>query len=231
MKRKTAIMGGLLLAASSIYVGSQLMAQQQPRYTQPAARSAPAAAQTTTRIAVLNLGQVIHKYEKYKRGQMDVKAVADRYQADYEKLKTQMSGRQAQLKNPKTLPSQREAIEKVMRDLQRDIQDKAEEAKKDVAKRQFDLLVAIYKEVHTATEAFAKSRHIELVMHYNDGVKEDQYLPQIFQQKLTNNACFPMYAQSNLDITDEIVNMLNMRDRQQSQAAPAVPSVPRAPGR
>ncbi|MGE3807738.1 MAG: OmpH family outer membrane protein [Gemmataceae bacterium] len=224
MKRKAAVVTGLALGAITIYLGSQLMAQYPPTGGRPP--QVPQAGQVAPRIAVLNLGQVIRNYEKYKRAQLEMKSVADRYQADYEKMKAEASRIQVQLQDPKVSAQQREQYEKRIRDLQRDIQDKAEEAKKDLGKREFDILVATYKEVRDVVTTYARSSGIDMVMHYNDGVQEDEFLPPIFSRKLSNGACFPMYVIPQMDITNSIVDLLNRKSQVQGNPVPGPGAAP-----
>src|SRR4051794_9828896 len=64
-KRTVGILSGFIAASSLVYLGSQLKAQNYPPQTQAGAGMQPAHP-VTSRIAVVNLGQVIKNYQKFK---------------------------------------------------------------------------------------------------------------------------------------------------------------------
>src|SRR5207244_4383067 len=96
-------------------------------------------------------------------------------------------------------------------DLQRQVQDIREEAGAKLSKERYDVLVGIYKEIEEAVKVYAVAKSLEMVLHYNDAIGQDLYLPEIFQRRLANNACLPIYVHPQLDITEQITLMLNRR--------------------
>lgn len=238
MKRSIGIVVGIMTVGGVIYLGSRLFAQAPPPplRPQPGVPTAPMTPMTPmtpaaqpapvahSHIALINLGQVIKNYTKFKNLQAEVGAEGQKIQKELDGKKALATSKQNEAADPKTPPARREQLEKEIRDLQRQGQDLADDAKNRLGKMEYDRLVQTYKEVQEAVSAYARSRNIELVMHYTDGIGTDAYLPQIFQRKLSNGACFPMYMSPGLDITQDITNMLNQRF-----AAVAPPAVP-APG-
>jgi Skp family chaperone for outer membrane proteins len=185
--------------AAGLYVCSRLWAE--PYGSQPSA--------LRTRIAVINLGQVVKNYVKFKNFEEELKKDEEWYQKQYEEKRAQIVQREGKLKDPATSADDRERYTREITILQRQIQDLADDGKKKVGKKQFDAMVQTFKEVHDAAAIYAKNADIDLVLHYNDGIGEDAYNPMIFSRKLANGACMPMYVAPGMDITDAVTQMLN----------------------
>jgi Skp family chaperone for outer membrane proteins len=179
--------------------GSQPYYQSQQR---PAVQS---------RIAVMNLGQVIKGYRKYQNFEAEMKQQSTMLQQDLEKKKASGVAMQKELETPGLAPDRREQLEREIKRLQREMQDSVEEAKARIAKREVDQLVVIYKDIKDAVDAYARTYGFEMVMQYTDAIGPDAYAPQNFSHKMTNRACMPIYVDQRLDITAEITQMLNNR--------------------
>ena len=199
MKRTMGILAVVASLAAALYVSSRLWAD--PQYNQATAQR--------TRIAVINLGQVIKNYVKFKNFEDQLKKREDWYQQQYEEKKRQIVEREGKLKEPATSADDRERYTREITILQRQIQDLADDGKKKLGKEQFDAMVQTYKEVHDAVNRYATNANLDLVLHYNDGIGEDAYNPMIFSRKLANGACMPMYIAPGMDITDAVTQILN----------------------
>src|SRR5207302_4160483 len=79
VKRKVAALAGVATLGVGAYLGSHLWAQQ--TYQQPAQQQAP----LQTRIALVNLDQVIKGYDKYKTFEESIKAAAKGYQDQWDR--------------------------------------------------------------------------------------------------------------------------------------------------
>lgn len=229
MKSTIAIMAGMAALGGIFHLGSQLLAQQagyppqnpqqqfqQPQFQQPPRPpvvTVPSVSSGSPRIAVINLGQVFKNCQKFKTFQMDMTRKTQELQYQYDGMKKQIMDKQTELNDPKTqmLPQRREQLENEMKDLQRRMQFMAEDAKQRLGKEEFDHLVATYKEVKEQVAKVAAARNIDLVLHYMDGVAADEFLPSIFQRKLANGACWPMYMAPGIDITREVYESLNAK--------------------
>ena len=82
-----------------------------------------------------------------------------------------IEGRTKQMKDPK-FADQRADFEKEIKRLQREMQDKTEEARTALDKKQGDIIVLVYKEVEEAVNTYARQAGLEMVLHYNDAVAE-----------------------------------------------------------
>lgn len=214
MKRTVGILAGVATLAAGVYLGSQLWAQPGAPYTQavPPRPSAPpgSGAAPRTRIALINLGQVIKNYQKYKNFEGDIKKESDWFQSQLDMKKKQVGECQARMATTADSTA-RDTCEKQIKTCQREMEDLVNDRNQRLGKKEFEQLVQTYKEVKDAVEAYARSNDIELVVHYNDGVDQDAYLPMVFQRHLANGACWPMYVAPGMDITGIITSNLNSR--------------------
>jgi Skp family chaperone for outer membrane proteins len=186
-----------------VVLGSRLWAQQggQPAPVQP----------PKTRIALVNLPHVIKSYQKYQTFEREWQETYKTFDKQYESKRVLLQQWQAEAaKTPEG--AAREKAEANVRQLQREMQDMGEEAKKQLGKKRDDQAVIIYKEIEEAVQVYARARDIDLVLHFNDNiVPADMYSPMNVQRKLQLGACFPMYHAPGMDITEYIVQMLNQR--------------------
>jgi Skp family chaperone for outer membrane proteins len=201
VKRTLIILTGVLTLGVAAYVGSQLRAQ--PQATAPAPK---------TKMAVVNLSQVVKKYAKWQEFEKSYKNYLDQLKAEFDKIK--LPGVELKDRLAKMAPddSNREKVQQQLKDVERRMQDYDEEAKKKLSKWQEDTLVQIYHEVHDAIETYARSNDIEMVMHFNDAISPAElYHPYNVQRKMQSIALMPVYVTPGMDITDIIVNNLNHR--------------------
>lgn len=232
MKRTIGVLAGALSLASVVYLGSQLRAQpQQFNQVPPQGVQMQPAPSASPKIAVINLGQVIRNYVKFKNFEADMNAKKAQYRQQLEQKNNQLLQLQAEAGKLTTDAARREQLDRQARDLQRQAQDMSEDAKATLQKMEFDQLVAAYKDIQDATASYARPRGIDMVLHFNDAIGTDQYLPQFFGRKLANGACYPLYVQPNLDITNEITAMLNAKAGQAPGAVqPASATMPAPQG-
>jgi Skp family chaperone for outer membrane proteins len=213
VKKTVICLTALATLGVTAYVGSQLRAQNQPQYAghlQQTTATAPAPT-LRTRIAVVNLQQVIKQYRKWNDFEESYKKAYGYYNAEYERKKALALDYKNQL-DKATDEALRDKLQKQLKDLEREVQDLGETAKKQLSKMRDDAAVQIYREVEQAVDAFARANDIEMVLHFNDAVvAADLYHPANIQRKLQTGACMPMYTAPGMNITDTIALMLNQR--------------------
>jgi Skp family chaperone for outer membrane proteins len=224
--KKTAIsLTALATLGLTAYLGSQLRAQNQQPYAGQVQQTVATtqAAPLRTRIAIINLQQVIKQYRKWSDFEQSYKNLYGQYNAEFERKKAVGMDLKNQLEKAVD-DATREKVQQQIKDLERDVQDMGERAKKQLGKMRDDQAQQIYAEVEQAVQAYARANDIEMVMHFNDAVAPaDYYHPLNVQRKLQTGACMPMYYAPGLNITDTISAMLNQR----LGATPAAPSSPR----
>jgi Skp family chaperone for outer membrane proteins len=218
------LMAGALFGAV-VSVGSHVWAQQ--------GAPAPARPPLQSKIAVVNIGQVIKNYLKFKMYNENIKREFEPIQKELEAKKAQVTQLQAQLAKPEITPQQREQMEHQVKQLQRELQDGSDEYQQKFVKKRMDEMVTLYRDVQNAVTQYARYNAFELVLQYNDGVEQgEKTSPVSLQQKLGNQACIPIYNDERMEITGVITDMLN-RQFQTTSTAPApgtAPATPAAPG-
>jgi Skp family chaperone for outer membrane proteins len=172
------------------------------------------------KVAVINLQSVVRQYKKYENFETEYKKMYESYTAQFEAKKAQATDLKSRYE--KTVDDQeREALQRQMRALDREVQDWGDSVKKQLAKLRDEQTVQIYREVETAVQVFARANDIEIVLHFNDALTpQDLASPINIMQKLQTRALFPMYVNEGMDITNAIAAMLNQRLNTMSSTAP-----------
>jgi Skp family chaperone for outer membrane proteins len=196
-----------------VYLGGYLHAQNQsqpPSGVRQTVATAPAAP-LRTRIAVVNLQQVIKQYRKWNDFEQSYNNLYKQYDARFQSEKAKGMELKTQL-DKATDETTKERVQQQIKDLERQVQDLGEAAKKQLGKMRDDQAQQIYQEVEQAVQAYARANDIEMVLHFNDAVAPaDYYHPLNVQRKLQTAACLPMYLAPGMNITDTIATMLNQR--------------------
>jgi Skp family chaperone for outer membrane proteins len=208
VKRTVAVVAGVLALGVGLDIGTRLWAQGGGA----AAGGAPAAAPVTMRMRLVNLQYVLKNYKRMEALRAEHTALFKKYNDDLQKIKTESEGREKQLQETKWTPQEREAIQKEIKRLQREMADKSEEARTALGKKEGDLITLVYREVEDAVRKYAEAQGIELVLHYNDAVADsDRSSPTNIARKMSAGACMPMHVAPGLDISNEIVDHLNRK--------------------
>jgi Skp family chaperone for outer membrane proteins len=206
VKRTVAFAAGALTFALAGVFGSHASAQQPATATQ----TRPAAAEPRTRIALLNLGYVIKNYKKFETFQSEIKAEYKNYEARVQAKQAQSEQLTKHATDPKTAPEQRDADERTLKQLKREIEDLAAEAKAALNKKQDEQLVILYREIQDAASRYAMAHNFEAVFHYQDATtQQDYYNPYMIARKVQSPSLMPIYQAPGLDISYEIVMALN----------------------
>src|SRR5207249_3394642 len=107
-------------------------------------------------------------------------------------------------------PTQKEHLEKEYKEKNFVMQSKVDEYKKTLAEFDAASFTTIYNDIKNMTERYAKSRNIELVLHYNDGTTDAEVnTANNIGRKMSLGACFPMYVTPGMDISKEVLAYLN----------------------
>ncbi len=221
MKRTVALIAGVATLATGLGVGAYLRAQQGG--TAPAA---PPAVQS--KIAIVNLNQIIKGYKQTNDFQNEFKGVYQGYENAIRQLTTDMAKMQEDFQKA-TTQADKDRLEKAIKDAQRTIQDKKEEGQKKLSEKELEQMKSLYNDVEQMVALMAKSRGLELVLHYNDSYTDaDKHNPMNVQRKLTTLACMPVYAVPGIDLSEEVTKYLNWNyDQRHGKAAtPATGGAP-----
>jgi Skp family chaperone for outer membrane proteins len=203
VKRTAFLLAGIIALGTVGFTGNSLRADPQLGDANMAVRP---------KLAIINLQQCIKSYAKWKAFEEAYKDYYDRYNKAFEKKKDEGLKVKGNLEKA-TDDVTKETLTKQLKEIERQIQDLGEEAKKNLGKYRDEQTVQMYKEVEEAVAAYARANDIQIVMQYNDptSTPAEQYHPANIQRKFQNGGCLPMYVQRGLDITDVISANLNQR--------------------
>jgi Skp family chaperone for outer membrane proteins len=193
----------VLAVGAAVYVGNQLGAQT-------GATGAPAATQTRSRIALVNLSHVIKNYDKFKGYMEEMKTASKPFRDREEKIKKDAEVLVNESKAPTVTAERKETIEKNLKTLKRAYEDLSNEAGVFMGKKQEQQFVIVYGDVRNAAERYAVAHAYDMVLHYNDAVNPQEYWSgQNVARKIQAGALIPLYYAGGVDISAEIIKMLN----------------------
>ncbi|HEV3202853.1 MAG TPA: OmpH family outer membrane protein [Gemmataceae bacterium] len=205
MKRTIAIVVGVATLGAGVYLASQVWAQQSG-----GGAVRPATPPLQSKIALVNLGQVIKNYNKFKNYQEELKKFLEPVQKEMDAKKGQIIAKETLMNKPETPQAQRDQLQKEIKTMQFEMQTRIDELNSKRSQENVKLLQTIYKDVEDAVAAYARAYAIELVLQYSDPVEPTERLSApILQQKLANNACFPVFMDPRMNITEPVIQMLN----------------------
>jgi len=223
VNRTVAIAAGVALALVA-FVGSHASAQGQPGTAVPPV-TRPATPQT--KIALLNLTYVVKGYKKYQTFQNELKAKAMQYETGIKDKAARIETLTKEASNPATEGAAREAKEKEIRDLKRQIEDVQMAGRTELEKFQGDMMVQFYKEVRDASQRHALANGFELVFHYNDATTQADYdSPANINRKMNSSGLMPFYWAPGMDISAAVLDALNQHYKP-TGAAPVTPVQPK----
>jgi Skp family chaperone for outer membrane proteins len=163
-----------------------------------------------TRVALVNLSQVIKNYEKYKNFQAEVQAATRPFQEREKKLRSQAEKLAKGMRDTPVVPAKAEDTQEKLRKIQRELEDNQLKAKKAIARKNDEAIVTIYKEITEAAKRYAAVHDFDVVMHYNDAVTEEELNNPInIARKLQSGPLMPLYAAPGIDISKELLDVLN----------------------
>jgi Skp family chaperone for outer membrane proteins len=203
VKRKAGLIAAVAALGVGIYFGSRLWAQQ------PAAAQAPA----QTRVAVVNIIQVIKNFHKFKVFNEEMAKLAKPYEDEDKKLLDNIKQWKDAMEKPGFPADKRAEGEQAVKTFQRQREDNAAKAKQVLSKRNDEQMVQLYHEVEDAVKRFALSNGFHVVMAYDEKPGTETYHPQNIQRKLQGAAgtgcAFLIHSAPGLDITQGVVASLN----------------------
>jgi len=205
---------------------------QQTSGTAPAGGSvaAPTGA-APVRVAVVNINKVLKGYNKAQTLNAKISERVKAYADQMNKIREQMTKLQADgQKTPD--PKGREKIEDQLRQLQHQLQDLDETARREVSKEQGETAVMLFKEVEYVIQAVAVTNGFDLVLSYPDATTpEELYAPPNVVRKLASQAAIPMFYKPHIDLSDAVIATLNQYYPSAAAPAPGTPPAPPAGSR
>jgi Skp family chaperone for outer membrane proteins len=163
-----------------------------------------------SRVAVINVAEVMRNYDRFKAFQKVVQGLAGPFQARDKAYRKESQKLAEEAKDKTITVERREKIEERLKQLQRAIEDNQAAGKKALSRKQDEQLKILFNDVRTAATRYAKDHDIELVLQYSDAVNPVEFeSPQNIARKMQLGACVPLYAAPGIDISKEITAALN----------------------
>jgi len=168
------------------------------------------AARPRSGIGLLNLSYVISKYEKLIGYQNELKVTIVPFQAKETAIKAEATKLLEEKQDDNTPAKRKKQIDRRLTEVQRAMEDLKNEFNEFMNKKQEVQVKIVYKDIEAAVRRHAKAHDLELVMHYNDGIKPaERDSPQNIMRKMQAGTCMPIYAVPGIDISNEIIAALN----------------------
>jgi Skp family chaperone for outer membrane proteins len=130
-----------------VYLGSQVWAQQRGT----AVSSEP----LKTKIATVNLTQVLKNYKKFKGFQDEIKGRLEAAKKEFEPLSANLMRLQEKAKTAS--PAETDQLKREYTKKAQELQDKEEDIRKAISAREGEISVQIFKEVETAVNRIMPS--------------------------------------------------------------------------
>ncbi len=161
-------------------------------------------------MALVNLTQVIKHYEKYKNFQGEIQETTRPFQERDKKLRAQAEKLAKGMRDAPIVPAKAEDTQEKLRKIQREIEDNQLKAKKALAHKGDEAMKTVYLDIADAAKRYAAAHDFDLVMHYNDGVTEDeQNSPMNIARKLQSGVSCPCTPHPALRSARSCSNVLN----------------------
>lgn len=199
MKRVT-VMTTLVALALVLVVGGTASAQGQ--------------SQGGTRVAVVNIYNIMKNYKK-------VEMLNESLKQDMAPLEKKMKDAQEQFtawkkifEDPKTASKKKEEAQKNMVAYKRYMEDLVLERNKMLMKRGEEQAVQVYREIEDAIKRFSLTNGIHIVFQYYEPLEEDdRYSPRNIRRKLHEcsnvGASAPIYIANGIDVSQHVLAILN----------------------
>jgi len=161
-------------------------------------------------VAVINMAEVIKKYQKAQNMINELERVEQEWWDKIKPIRDQLNSCRPPHHNRCLSPPERENKEREIARLQKELQAVEEDAKNDLAKRKGLIYPALYHEVEDAVSRLASSRGYAVVFFYNDANDADEkYSETNVRRKFELPAAvMPIYIANQVDISASIVQAL-----------------------
>ena len=164
-----------------------------------------------TRVAVVNIGAVLTKYEKAKTFKAEMEGTLKPFKDEAEKIKKNVLAYQEAVQKT-TDTKLRDQYEQALRVLKRQLEDLDIEARKKLGSKQEQNLIQLYKEVSDHIQAVANANGIHLVLGYGEPPDANLFTFMNINRKLSAmdmGSTVPLFYHPSLDISETVIASLN----------------------
>lgn len=218
MSYKAGIVGlcGAVALGVAVYCGGVVEAQA----------PATGVAVSRTRIAFVNLQEVMKASTRYKALQETLKKKDGDYMQQLKNKEERLKTLNMKFMAKETTDQEKSNIEAEARLIKVDMENITQEAKKVLIKEHDETVAVIYNEIYQVVSEYATANGIDIVLRFTeDWTRETYHKPERVVGRM-QMPFWPMYYDRNLDITGKVNEILARKNAQ----AVAPPGAPGAPG-
>jgi len=161
------------------------------------------------RVAVVNINKVLKGFDKAQQMNAFIQAKLEAYGKSITSKRDEMVKLEADIQKSVD-PTAAENMKKRITQLQREMQDLDQEARKEIGNQQGTIAVDIYKNIEGVIQRVAVMNNFDIVLSYPDAVSDtEMYAQANVVRKLASQAAIPIYYKPHVDVTDAVVQTLN----------------------
>lgn len=176
-----------------------------------------APANGTTRVAVVNLGIILTKYERASALKEEMQTAIKNLQEEAKRLQENINLWQSAVQKNEFKEGTKEEYEEKLIKARRRIEDLSRLAQTKFGKMSQTHLLTLWSDVHEAVKDYCGQHHIDLVIAYGEPVKNDA--ASIFQSitrkigAVDGGGSMPIFMAPGVDISEAVTEFLNKRYR------------------
>jgi Skp family chaperone for outer membrane proteins len=166
-----------------------------------------------TRIAILNIGEVLAQYQKATNAKKELEAVVQPYKALSDKLRSELTKLQQEATDPKADDDAKNAARQKVLAMGRKLEDLETEARSTIGKKSEQSFIDIYSDIQAAVQKEADAKNFDLVLIYGEQLNKDDVLKFAnLTRKLqaaNQGAVVPIFIRPRIDLTQATLKSLN----------------------
>lgn len=177
----------------------------------------------TTRVAIINLGYVLGKYERATAVKEEVQAEMGKLRDEAKKHMENIAVWQNALQTNQFKNGTKEQYEEKLIVAKRKLEDLTRTAQTKVGKAQQAQLQTLWSEIHEAVKTYSAAHGIDLVMAYGEPIDKKEWMTSMNLDRklrgLDQGAALPFFVAPGVDITEAIAEQLNKQYRAEKDKA------------
>lgn len=215
----------LVAAALAICVVCSPSASAQSRSKKKPARTVAVEKSATgaSRVAVINLGYVLNKYERASAIKEEMQAELGKVREQAKKQMENINVWQSALQKNDFADGTKEQYEEKLIRAKRQLEDLNRTTQARFGKAQQTQLITLWNDVQEAVKAYSAEHGIDLVMAYGDPLDQKDVMSFMNLERKMRGAdqgsTVPFFVSPNADISDAVVQLLNQRYREERERA------------
>jgi Skp family chaperone for outer membrane proteins len=181
---------------------------------------------TSTRVAIVNVGLVLSKYEKAMAFKAEMETLLKPFREQDKKYRDAIKAFQDALQKPDLKAEDKLKYQQAIVDYKRVLEDLERATEAKVGTRQRDQIVTLFQDVSNAVKAYAQANGIHLVLAYGDQVEGDRFSFQNINRIMTGmdlGSTNPFFFVPGVDISSAIADALNQGHRAVSGTPASLP--------